>query len=99
MFNFVYLALDLLLIVLNLILLLCLRFTARTWPLIATAGFASTYLALADFGLFYDWFYWDTTYIFSGRILVYKMMIVTGLLLAILRPPIIILKVPTRWGG
>ncbi len=99
MFNFAYLASDVLLIVLNVALLYCLKFTARTWPLIGVAIIASTYIALVDFNLYYQWFDYDTDYLFSAHVLIYKAMIVVGLLLSILRPPIVILKVPLRWGG
>jgi hypothetical protein len=97
MFNFMYLSADILLIILNVFLIQRMHFENIAWPIIAFAIPASAYLAIIDFALYYHWFAaWETPYLFSTRILVYKGVIITGLFLSLVRPPIVQLTIKIR---
>lgn len=91
MFNFIYVVSDVLLVVLNTLLLKDMHFENVAWPIIALAIPASLYLALIDIDLYYNylWFNWDPTYLFSTKILIYKLVIAAALLLSVIRIPIV----------
>jgi hypothetical protein len=97
MFDFIYLSSNVLLIVLNLLLIRKMHFENIAWPIIAIAIPASAYLAAIDFALYYDWYSWfEEEYLFSSRILIYKVMIVMGLILSLIRLPIVRLEIRSR---
>ena len=73
------------------------HFENIAWPIIAVAILASIYLTIVDSTLFFHWFYWeDIIFIFSERILVYKFMIMSGLILSLTRVPIVHLKLRSK---
>jgi hypothetical protein len=90
--------LNVLLLVLNILLLRRMHFENIAWPIIAVAIPASLYLTVIDFALYYSFWWWnfDVDYVFSHRIGIYKTMIAIGLVLSLIRPPVVYLKLRPR---
>jgi hypothetical protein len=84
------------LIFLNVLLIKRMHFENIAWPIIAVAIPASTYLAVIDLNLYYQWFGISRGYLFSDRILIYKGMILAGLFLSLVRPPVVYLRLRPR---
>src|SRR5688572_12537116 len=89
MFNIAYLGSDVLLVLLNILLIRRMHFENIAWPVIAVAVLASIYIMLIDFTLYYNWFGISSEFLFSHRVGIYKSMIVTGLVLSLIRIPVV----------